>query len=88
MRQAILTDPLKFWVMTRTRFPENVTGLRYQISETEASMAAFVDVFVLFAVVSSLVVSVVVDMVAAEVAVMVGVLDSGSVRGLEFKSGL
>ena len=76
--------------MIRVRLPANVTGLRYQTSETAASMTAFADRFVVFALVPSFGVSVVVDIVAVGVVVIVGVSDPGLVviRGLGFKSGL
>ena len=89
MRQAILTDPLKFWVIIRMRFPVNVMGLRYQTSDTAASTSGSADLLVVFAVVFSVGVSVVVDIVA--VAVVVWVSDSGltvGIEGLGFKSGL
>lgn len=83
----ILTDPLKFWVITLIRLPENVTGLRYQTSETAASTTALVELFVAFAFVFSFGVSVGVNM---KVAATVGVSDSAFVviTGIGFKSGL
>jgi len=90
VREAILTDPLKFWVIIRVRLPAKVTGLRYQTSETAASMTPSVGGFVVFTFVPSFGVSVVVDIVVVGVVVTVGVSESGWVviRGLGFKSGL
>ena len=87
---VILTDPLKFWVITRVRLPAKVTGLRYQTSEAAASMTASADRFAVFVFVPSFGVSVVVDIVAVAVMVTVGVSDPGwaVIRGSGFKSGL
>ena len=83
----ILTDPLKFCVITLVRLPENVTGLRYQTSETAASTTALVELFVALAFVFSFGVSVGVDM---RVAAKAGVSGSAFtvITGIGFISGL
>lgn len=81
--RLVLTDPLKFWVMTRVRLPENVMGLRYQTSETAACKTALVFSFG---------VSWVADMATAATAVVANVGESDSALGFitdpGFKSGL
>jgi len=83
--RPVLTDPLKFWVIIRMRLPANVTGLRYQTSETAAPATAFVRPFVF-----SFDVARVVNMGAVALVVKVGVSGSASVliTAPGFKSGL